>query len=75
MPVPTNKPEMSEVPNLLKKKLALPVCHYSFYFISGVDKNGNLGTTAGETGFFGLLIDPINKKAYLDSVEKIRNAR
>lgn len=71
MPVPTNKPEMSEVPNLLKKKLALPVCHYSFYFISGVDKNGKLGTTAGETGFFGLLIDPINKKAYLDSVEKI----
>ena len=71
VPVPRNKPDMAAVPMLLKRGLALPVCHYSFYFIPGVDDNGKFGTTAGNTGFFGLMTDPINTKVYLQSVEKI----
>ena len=71
VPVPSNKPDMAAVPGLLKRGLALPVCHYSFYFIPGVDEKGKYGTTAGKTGFFGLMIDPINTNAYLKSVEKI----
>ena len=70
-PAPANKPDMAAVPSLLKRGLALPVCHYSYYFIPGVDNNGKLGTTAGNSGFFGLLTDPINTKAYLQSVKKI----
>lgn len=70
-PAPSGKPDMAAVPELLKRKLVLPVCHYSFYFIPGVDENGKYGTTAGETGFFGLMTDPINTKAYLQSVNKI----
>jgi hypothetical protein len=62
---------MAAVPSLLKRDLALPVCHYSYYFIPGVNDNGKLGTTAGDTGFFGLMTDPINTKVYLQSVEKI----
>jgi Beta-galactosidase trimerisation domain/Carbohydrate family 9 binding domain-like len=64
---------MDKLAEKVSSSQALPFTIYAYYSIPGISLSRERGITYSKNGYFGWLPDPINKKAYLDSVKAALN--